>query len=137
LQIAPTKMLVALMLGASDFTTPHGHQTNLMVMSSGAYRFADYQRLGLPFELFLNIVQLTCIHYYDQFYITIPCAVLFFALAVSYDRLLRNKRWWSFFGRPGSRRRWWSRRLDAVSAEDQHAQAYQAMGEEEGARQSA
>jgi di/tricarboxylate transporter len=90
LHIDPIKMLIALMLGASDFTTPQGHQTNLMVMGPGAYKFFDYQKLGLPLEVFLNVVQLLCLYYYDQWYVTTPIALLFFALCIAYDHVVRN-----------------------------------------------
>jgi di/tricarboxylate transporter len=30
--------------------TPIGHQSNLLVMGRGGYRFADYWRLGLPLD---------------------------------------------------------------------------------------
>ena len=41
--------LMAVAIGASSaFLTPIGHQSNLLVMGPGGYRFGDYWRLGLP-----------------------------------------------------------------------------------------
>ena len=41
--------LMAVAIGASSaFLTPIGHQSNLLVMGPGGYRFSDYWRLGLP-----------------------------------------------------------------------------------------
>lgn len=43
----PFAVIVAIAASAG-FATPFGYQTNLMVMSVGGYRFADYLRAGLP-----------------------------------------------------------------------------------------
>ena len=44
--------VMAVLYGASaSFLTPHGYQTNLMVMSPGGYRPVDYLRAGLPLSL--------------------------------------------------------------------------------------
>ncbi len=41
--------LMAVAIGASSaFLTPIGHQSNMLVMGPGGYRFGDYWRLGLP-----------------------------------------------------------------------------------------
>lgn len=41
--------LMAVAIGSSSaFLTPIGHQSNLLVMGPGGYRFGDYWRLGLP-----------------------------------------------------------------------------------------
>lgn len=41
--------LMAVAIGASSaYLTPIGHQSNLLVMGPGGYRFGDYWRLGLP-----------------------------------------------------------------------------------------
>lgn len=48
----PDPFLMAVALGAaSDFLTPIGHQCNMLVYGPGGYRFADYQRLGMPLSL--------------------------------------------------------------------------------------
>lgn len=44
--------LMAVAVGASSaFLTPIGHQSNLLVMGPGGYRFGDYWRLGLPLTI--------------------------------------------------------------------------------------
>lgn len=49
---APTDpFLLAVAIGAScAFLTPVGHQSNLLVMGPGGYRFGDYWRIGLMLE---------------------------------------------------------------------------------------
>lgn len=49
LSSAPDPFLMAVAVGAScAFLTPIGHQSNLLVMGPGGYKFGDYWRLGLP-----------------------------------------------------------------------------------------
>ena len=44
--------LMAVAIGSSSaFLTPIGHQSNLLVMGPGGYRFGDYWRLGLPLTI--------------------------------------------------------------------------------------
>ena len=48
----PDPFLMAVAVGAAcDFLTPIGHQSNLLVMGPGGYRFGDYWRLGLPLSI--------------------------------------------------------------------------------------
>ena len=59
--------LMAVAIGSSSaFLTPIGHQSNLLVMGPGGYRFGDYWRMGLP---------LTAI----TFAVAAPLLVLFWA----------------------------------------------------------
>ncbi len=47
----PPALLMAVAVGASSaFLTPIGHQSNVLVMGPGGYRFGDYWRVGLPLE---------------------------------------------------------------------------------------
>lgn len=49
--------LMAVAIGASSaFLTPIGHQSNILVMGPGGYRFADYWRVGLPLEVLIVAV---------------------------------------------------------------------------------
>ncbi|PNW84836.1 hypothetical protein CHLRE_03g160400v5 [Chlamydomonas reinhardtii] len=58
--------LYALMIGASsDFSTPIGYQTNLMVSGPGGYRFLDFTRFGLPLQFVAALI-------------TVPICVLYF-----------------------------------------------------------
>ncbi len=52
----PDPFLMAVALGAAcDFLTPIGHQSNMLVMGPGGYRFGDYWRLGLPLSILVVI----------------------------------------------------------------------------------
>ena len=59
-----------------------------MVYAPGAYVFTDYQKLGIPFEIFLNVIQLVCLAYSNQWYITTPLAVVFFVCCIIVDHSL-------------------------------------------------
>ena len=49
LEASVDPFLMAVAIGSSSaFLTPIGHQSNLLVMVPGGYRFGDYWRLGLP-----------------------------------------------------------------------------------------
>jgi len=54
LGFSPDPFLMAVAIGAScTFLTPIGHQSNLLVMGPGGYRFGDYWRLGLPLDILI------------------------------------------------------------------------------------
>lgn len=53
----PRSMVMAVAMATSmAFITPLSHPVNVMVMSPGGYRFADYVRIGLPLTIFLFII---------------------------------------------------------------------------------
>ncbi len=46
--------LMAVAVGASStYLTPIGHQSNLLVMGPGGYKFGDYWRMGLPLDILI------------------------------------------------------------------------------------
>ncbi len=49
--------LMGVAIGAScSFLTPIGHQSNILVMGPGGYKFTDYWRLGLPLTVIVVLV---------------------------------------------------------------------------------
>lgn len=55
--VNPDALLMAVAVGSScAFLTPIGHQSNLLVMGPGGYRFSDYFRLGLPLSVGVCLV---------------------------------------------------------------------------------
>ncbi len=57
LEASPDAFLMAVAIGAScAFLTPVGHQSNLLVMGPGGYRFGDYWRLGLVLEILIAAI---------------------------------------------------------------------------------
>jgi len=57
LDLSVDPFLMAVAVGASStYLTPIGHQSNLLVMGPGGYRFADYWRMGLPLEILIVAV---------------------------------------------------------------------------------
>jgi len=49
LGVAPEPLILAILFGANFcYVTPMAYQTNLLAMSAGGYRFADFVRGGLP-----------------------------------------------------------------------------------------
>lgn len=58
-QISPTAAVVTVTVGAvASFLTPIGHHGNLLILSPGGYRFADFLKIGLPLTVILSLV--TC-----------------------------------------------------------------------------
>ena len=54
---SPDPFLMAVAIGASaTFLTPIGHQSNLLVMGPGGYKFGDYWRMGLLLDLLIVAV---------------------------------------------------------------------------------
>jgi di/tricarboxylate transporter len=57
LGIDPRGLVVAVMMGASaSFATPIGYQTNTLVFGPGGYRFSDFLRIGIPFNVVMAVV---------------------------------------------------------------------------------
>jgi di/tricarboxylate transporter len=52
----PLPFVLAVLFGANmSFATPFGYQTNLLILSTGGYRFTDFLRAGIPLILILWI----------------------------------------------------------------------------------
>lgn len=55
----PHTLLMAVAVAASaGFLTPVAHQSNVLVMGPGGYRFGDYLKVGLPIDLLVFVVAL-------------------------------------------------------------------------------
>jgi di/tricarboxylate transporter len=53
----PRSLLMAVAVAASSgFLTPVAHQSNVLVMNPGGYRFGDYLKVGLPLDLVILVV---------------------------------------------------------------------------------
>jgi di/tricarboxylate transporter len=62
MKVSPDPFLMAVAIGAScAFLTPIGHQSNVLVMGPGGYRFRDYWPMGLPLEALICVVALPMI----------------------------------------------------------------------------
>lgn len=62
LEASHDPFLIAVAIGASlPFLTPIGHQSNILVMGPGGYKFSDYWRLGLPLSVVVSVVALIMI----------------------------------------------------------------------------
>ena len=56
LGVNPQTFVLAIVIGAStSFLTPVGHQSNVLVMGPGGYRFGDYTRVGWLLNVFILI----------------------------------------------------------------------------------
>ena len=54
LGVPPEPFVFAVIFGANmSFATPIGYQTNLLIMSAGGYRWADFARVGIPLTLIM------------------------------------------------------------------------------------
>ena len=62
LGLDPRAFVVAVMMGASaSFATPIGYQTNTLVHGAGAYRFADFLRVGVPMNVVVGAASVLAI----------------------------------------------------------------------------
>ncbi len=51
---SPEPFILAVIFGANmSFATPYGYQTNLLIMSAGGYKFADFLRVGIPLTVIM------------------------------------------------------------------------------------
>ena len=65
LHASPDPFLLAVAIGAScAFLTPVGHQSNLLVMGPGGYRFGDYWRLGLVLEALIVAIAVPALTFF-------------------------------------------------------------------------
>ncbi len=56
LGVGAEPFILAVLFGANmSFATPYGYQTNLLVMSAGGYKFADFLRVGIPLTIIMWI----------------------------------------------------------------------------------
>ena len=49
-------LIAVLIGGTSAFLLPIGHQSNLLVMGPGKYKFGDYWRLGIFLEIIIVVI---------------------------------------------------------------------------------
>ena len=57
LGVDPRPFCIAIAIAASSsFATPLGYQTNLMVFGPGGYRFKDFLKIGIPYNILMWIV---------------------------------------------------------------------------------
>jgi di/tricarboxylate transporter len=65
LEASPDPFLLSVAIGAScAFLTPVGHQSNLLVMGPGGYRFGDYWRLGLVLEALIVAIAVPALSFF-------------------------------------------------------------------------
>lgn len=66
---SPLPFVLGVMAGAgSNFLTPFGYQTNLMVLGPGRYRFLDFPRLGVPLLGIVIVCAVTMIPLFFPFH---------------------------------------------------------------------
>lgn len=54
--VSPDSFLMGVCIASSSaFLTPIGHQSNMLVMGPGGYKFTDYWRLGLPLSILIIV----------------------------------------------------------------------------------
>lgn len=66
--VDPKPFFVAICIAASmSFSTPIGYQTNLIVQGIGNYRFKDFVKVGLPFNLIAFLISISLIPLFWKF----------------------------------------------------------------------
>jgi len=54
LNVPPEPFVLAVLFGANmSYATPFGYQTNLLILSAGGYKFADFLRVGIPLTILM------------------------------------------------------------------------------------
>ena len=54
LGVSVEPFILAVLFGANmSFATPYGYQTNLLILSAGGYKFADFLRVGIPLTIIM------------------------------------------------------------------------------------
>lgn len=65
LNVDPRPFMLTLALAASTcFATPIGYQTNMMVYSTGGYKFSDFLRIGVLMNLIIGILVTTLVYFW-------------------------------------------------------------------------
>jgi len=59
----PVTVLIS-QAAAASFLTPIGYQTNIMVYGSGAYKYRDFIKIGLPLTVLYGIVSVLVVYYW-------------------------------------------------------------------------
>lgn len=55
--VSPDALLMCVAVASSTaFLTPIGHQSNMLVMGPGGYKFTDYWKLGLPLAILIVVI---------------------------------------------------------------------------------
>jgi len=68
MSVDPKPFFVAIAIAASmSFATPIGYQTNLIVQGIGNYRFKDFVKVGLPFNLIAFLIAISLIPLFWKF----------------------------------------------------------------------
>jgi len=63
--VNPDPFLMAVAIGSScAFLTPIGHQSNVLVMGPGGYKFGDYWPMGLPLEILVVLVSVPALLFF-------------------------------------------------------------------------
>lgn len=66
--VSPDPFLMGICIACSSaFLTPIGHQSNMLVMGPGGYKFTDYWRLGLPLSILIIAIGTPLILFLWQF----------------------------------------------------------------------
>lgn len=92
LKVDPLPIMFALMLGASDYATPFGYQTNQMVVGPGRYVATDFLKFGGPLMLVLLVWETIVLSTLDKWYITWLVSLGVFVACVLFDFTVRGKR---------------------------------------------